>query len=213
MEKKVYSVDGKELRTITLDDKVFGLPVNDDVIYYAITNELANKRVGTACTKGRAEVHGSNAKPYKQKGTGNARRGDKKSPIMVGGGTIFGPKPRDFSYSMPKKAKRLAMKSILSMQAQSDRFTVIEDFTVESGKTKDLVKILNNFAKDERTVIILKDDDAKIKQAGRNLPKLSFLSFNRLRAHDLFYGRKIIVLESAVKNLSDFYAAEDKEAK
>ena len=213
MEKKVYSVDGEELRTITLDDKVFGLPVNDDVIYYAITNELANKRVGTACTKGRAEVHGSNAKPYKQKGTGNARRGDKKSPIMVGGGTIFGPKPRDFSYSMPKKAKRLAMKSILSMQAQSDRFTVIEDFTVESGKTKDLVKILNNFAKDERTVIILKDDDAKIKQAGRNLPKLSFLSYNRLRAHDLFYGRKIIVLESAVKNLSDFYAAEDKEAK
>ena len=213
MEKKVYSVDGKELRTITLDDKVFGLPVNDDVIYYAITNELANKRVGTACTKGRAEVHGSNAKPYKQKGTGNARRGDKKSPIMVGGGTIFGPKPRDFSYSMPKKAKRLAMKSILSMQAQSDRFTVIEDFTVESGKTKDLVKILNNFAKDERTVIILKDDDAKIKQAGRNLPKLSFLSYNRLRALDLFYGRKIIVLESAVKNLSDFYAAEDKEAK
>ena len=213
MEKKVYSTSGKELRTITLDDKVFGLPVNDDVIYYAITNELANKRVGTACTKTRSEVHGSNNKPYKQKGTGNARRGDKKSPIMVGGGTIFGPKPRDFSYSMPKKAKRLAMKSILSMQAQSDRFTVVEDFTVESGKTKDLVKILNNFAKDERTVIILKDDDARIKQAGRNLPKLSFLSFNRLRAHDLFYGRKIIILESAVKNLSDFYAAEDKEAK
>ena len=211
MEKKVYSADGKELRTITLDDKVFGLPVNDDVIYYAITNELANMRVGTACTKGRAEVHGSNAKPYKQKGTGNARRGDKKSPIMVGGGTIFGPKPRDFSYSMPKKAKRLAMKSILSMQAQSDRFTVVEDFTVESGKTKDLVKILDNFVKGERTVIVLKDDDAKIKQAGRNIPSLSFLSYNRLRAHDLYYARKIVILEGAVKNLSDFYA-EDKEA-
>ena len=211
MEKKVYSTDGKELRTITLDDKVFGLPVNDDVIYYAITNELANMRVGTACTKGRAEVHGSNAKPYKQKGTGNARRGDKKSPIMVGGGTIFGPKPRDFSYSMPKKAKRLAMKSILSMQAQSDRFTVVEDFTVESGKTKDLVKILDNFVKGERTVIVLKDDDAKIKQAGRNIPSFSFLSYNRLRAHDLYYARKIVILEGAVKNLSDFYA-EDKEA-
>ena len=211
MEKKVYSTDGKELRTITLDDKVFGLPVNDDVIYYAITNELANMRVGTACTKGREEVHGSNAKPYKQKGTGNARRGDKKSPIMVGGGTIFGPKPRDFSYSMPKKAKRLAMKSILSMQAQSDRFTVVEDFTVESGKTKDLVKILDNFVKGERTVIVLKDDDAKIKQAGRNIPSLSFLSYNRLRAHDLYYARKIVILEGAVKNLSDFYA-EDKEA-
>ncbi len=213
MEKKVYSVDGKELRTITLDDNVFGLPVNDDVIYYAITNELANMRVGTACTKDRSEVHGSNAKPYKQKGTGNARRGDKKSPINVGGGTIFGPKPRDYSYYMPKKAKRLAMKSILSMHAQSDRLAVVEDFTVESGKTKDLLKVLNHFAENERTVIILKDDDAKIKQAGRNIPTLSFLSFNRLRAHDLFYGRKIIVLESAVKNLSEFFAADAKEAK
>ena len=212
MEKKVYSTSGKELRTITLDDKVFGLPVNDDVIYYAITNELANKRVGTACTKTRAEVHGSNNKPYKQKGTGNARRGDKKSPITVGGGTIFGPKPRDFSYSIPKKAKKLAMKSILSAHAQGDRLTVVEDFTIESGKTKDLVTILNNFAKDERTVLILKDDDAKIKQAARNIPNVTFLAYNRLEAHDLYYGRKVIILESAVKNLSDFYA-EDKEAK
>ncbi len=210
MEKKVYSVDGKELRSITLDDNVFGLPVNEDVIYYAINNELANKRVGTASTKGRAEVHGSNAKPYKQKGTGHARRGDKKSPITRGGGTMFGPKPRDFSFALPKKVKRLAMKSILSLQAQSDRMTVVEDFTVDSGKTKDLVKILNNFAKDERTVIILKDDDAKIRQAGRNIPALSFLSFNRLRAHDLFYGRKVIMLESAAKNLSEFYKSEEE---
>ena len=212
MEKKVYSVDGKELRTITLDDKVFGLPVNDDVIYYAITNELANKRVGTACTKTRAEVHGSNNKPYKQKGTGNARRGDKKSPIMVGGGITFGPKPRDFSYAIPKKEKRLAMKTILSAHAQGDRLTVVEDFTIDSGKTKDLVAILNNFAKDERTVLILKDDDEKIKQAGRNIPNLTFLSYNRLNAHDLYYGRKVIVLESAVANLSKFYD-EEKEAK
>ena len=199
MEKKVYSVDGKELRTITLDDKVFGLPVNEDVIYYAITNELANKRVGTACTKDRSEVHGSNAKPYKQKGTGRARRGDKKSPLTRGGGVVFGPKPRDFSFALPKKVKRLAMKSIL---------TVIEDFTVESGKTKDLVSILKNFPAEGRVVIVLKDDDAKIKQAGRNIPTVSFLSYNRLRAHDLFYGRKVIMLESAAKNLSGFYNTE-----
>ena len=209
MDKKVFSTDGKELRTISLDDSIFGLPVNEDVIYYAINNELANKRVGTACTKDRAEVHGSNAKPYKQKGTGHARRGDKKSPINVGGGTIFGPKPRDFGFQLPKKVKRLAMKSILSLQAQSDRLTVVEDFTVESGKTKDLVKVLNNFAKDERTVVILKDDDAKIKQAGRNLHNVYFLSFNRLRAHDLFYRRKVILLESAAKNLSEFYKEEE----
>jgi len=205
MEKKVYSVDGKELRTIQLDDAVFGLPVNEDVIYYAVTNELANMRVGTACTKDRSEVHGSNAKPYKQKGTGRARRGDKKSPLLRGGGVIFGPKPRDFSYAMPKKAKRLAMKSILSLKAQEDVLTIIEDFTVESGKTKDFASILKNFSNNERTVLVLKDDDPKIKQAGRNIPALSFLSYNRLRAHDLFYGKKILMLESAAKNLSEFY--------
>jgi large subunit ribosomal protein L4 len=208
MEKKVYSVDGNELRTVTLDDNVFGLPVNEDVIYYAINNELANLRTGTACTKGRAEVHGSNNKPYKQKGTGNARRGDKKSPITVGGGVVFGPKPRDFSYKLPKQVKRLALKSILSLQAQTDRLTVVEDFTVESGKTKDLKKILDKFAKDTRTVVILKDDDELLKRAARNLHNVHFLAYNRLRAHDLFYGRKVIVLESAVKNLSDFYKSE-----
>ena len=212
MEKKVYSIDGKELRTIELNDAVFGLPVNEDVIYYAITNELANMRVGTACTKRRAEGNGSNAKPYKQKGTGRARRGDKKSPILVGGGTIFGPKPRDYSYAIPKKAKRLAMKSILSLKAQDeDRLVVIEDFTVETGKTKDLVKILQSFVQNERTVLVLKDDDAMLKRAGRNIPTLSFLTYNRLRAHDLFYGRKVLMLESAAKNLSSFYAVEGAE--
>ena len=210
MDKKVYSIDGKELRTITLDDNVFGLPVNEDVIYYAINNELANMRLGTACTKDRSEVHGSNAKPYRQKGTGNARRGDKKSPLTRGGGVIFGPKPRDFSFALPKKVKKLAMKSILSLKAQEDRLVIVEDFTVESGKTKDLASILNNFVKDEyRTVIVLKDDDAMIKRAGNNIPTISFLSYNRLRAHDLFYAQKIIMLESATKNLSEFY----KEAK
>ena len=206
MNRTVYSIDGKELRTIELDDAVFGLPVNEEVIWYAVNNELANRRLGTASTKDRAEVHGSNAKPFKQKGTGRARRGDKKSPLMVGGGVVFGPRPRDFSYTMPKKAKRLALKSILSLKAQSDILKVIEDFTVESGKTKDLVKILKNFGDQERTVVILKDDDTKVRQAGRNIPWLTFLSYNRLTAHDLFYGRRVIVMEGAAKNLSEFYS-------
>jgi len=213
MNRTVYSIDGKELRKIELDDSVFGLPVNEEVIWYAVNNELANLRLGTACTKDRGEVHGSNAKPYKQKGTGRARRGDKKSPIMVGGGIVFGPKPRDFSYAMPKKAKRLAMKSILSLKAQDDRLKIVEDFSVESGKTKDLVKILRQLGADERTVIVLKDDDARVKQAGKNIPWLSFLSFNRLRAHDLFYGRRVIMLETAAKNLSEFYAKSAEAAK
>ena len=212
MNRTVYSIDGKELRTIELDDAVFGLPVNEEVIWYAVNNELANRRLGTASTKDRSEVHGSNTKPYKQKGTGRARRGDKKSPLMVGGGIVFGPKLRDFSYAMPKKAKRLALKSILSLKAQSDILKIVEDFTVESGKTKDLVNILKNFGDQERTVVILKDDDAKVKQAGRNIPWLTFLSYNRLTAHDLFYGRRVIMMEGAAKNLSSFYS-EGAEAK
>lgn len=212
MNRTVYSIDGKELRKVELSDAVFGLPANEDVIYYAINNELANLRLGTASTKDRGEVHGSNAKPYKQKGTGNARRGDKKSPIMVGGGIVFGPKPRDFSYAMPKKAKRLAMKSILSLKVQDDRLKIVEDFSVESGKTKDLVKILRSLGADERTVVVLKDNDELVKRAGKNIPWLSFLSYNRLRAHDLYYGRRVIMLETAAKNLNEFYGTNSSDA-
>jgi len=233
MNRTVYSIDGKELRSIELEDAVFGLPVNEDVIWYAINNELANKRQGNASTKDRGEIHGSNAKPYKQKGTGRARRGDKKSPILVGGGTIFGPKPRDYSYSMPKKAKRLAMKSILSLKAQSDTLRIIEDFSVDSGKTKDLCGILKNFGQGcgykpgERTVLVLRGEEIsdkegldnradvlpivrKIKQAGKKISWLSFLSHTRLRAHDLFYGRNIIMTESAAKKLNEFYAGNGR---
>jgi len=210
MNYKVYSKDGKELRSINLDDNVFNLPVNEDLIWYAINNELANRRQGNACTKGRAEVHGSNVKPYKQKGTGRARRGDNKSPILVGGGTIFGPKPRDFSYSIPKKAKRQAFKSILSLKAQSQILKIVEDFSIESGKTKDLVKLLNNFEPGLRTVLILKDDDPMLKRAAANIPWLKYLSYNRLSAHELFYARQVLMLETAAKNLNEFF--NEKEA-
>ena len=208
MNRTVYAIDGREKGTVELDDSVFGLPLNEDVIWYAINNELANKRLGTASTKDRGEVHGSNAKPYKQKGTGRARRGDKKSPINVGGGTMFGPKPRDFSYSIPKKAKRLAMKTILSLKVQSDNLKIVEDFSIDSGKTKDLAGILRAFGETERTVIILKDDDGLVKRAGANIPFVSFLSWNRLRAHDLFYGRRVLLMETAAKNLNGFYRGE-----
>lgn len=209
MEGKLYSVQGKELGTVQLDDAVFGLPINEDVIYYAIHNELANARVGSACTKGRSEVHGTNRRPYAQKGTGRARQGDVKSPLYVGGGIVFGPKPRDYSYRMPRKAKRLAIKTILSLKAQERVLKVVQDFTVPAGKTKDLASILKTVLpreKDERTVVILKEDDADLKRAGRNIPWLHFLSYNRLRAHDLFYGRSVVVLESAVKGLNEFYS-------
>ncbi len=208
METKVFSIKGEEIKNITLNDDVFGREVSEGSIYYAINNELANRRVGTASTKTRGEVRGSNAKPWRQKGTGHARSGDKKSPVWVGGGTIFGPKPRDYSYKMPRKMKRLAMKSILSLKVKQEKIKVVEDFTVESGKTRDLTELLGDLVKDESTVLILKDDDKMLRRAGKNIPWLKFLTYNRLSAHTLFYGRNVLILETAVGNLNDFYGAE-----
>jgi len=208
MEAKVFSVKGEEINTIELNDTVFNCEVSDGTIYYAINNELANKRVGCASTKGRSEVRGSGAKPWSQKGTGRARAGHKRSPIWVGGGIVFGPKPRDYSYKLPRKMKRLAMRSILSLKNKNERMKIVEDFTIESGKTADIVSVLKNLVNQERTVVVLKDDDNMIKRAGKNLPWLTFLSYNRLRAHDLFYGKNILVMESAAGKLNDFYSAD-----
>ena len=206
MEAKVFSVNGKEIKTIELNPDVFGIEVSDGSIYHAVNNELANRRVGTACTKTRAEVNYSNTKPFKQKGTGNARRGDKKSPVMVGGGTIFGPKPRDYSYTLPKKVKRLAMRSLLSLSVQEERLVVVEDFTSENGKTKELVGILKNFVEDgKRTVLIMKNDDAMLRRAARNIPYLHVLAYDKLSAKELLYGKKVVMLETASKNLNEFY--------
>ncbi len=210
MKAKVFSINGEEIKDITLRDDVFGREVSEGSIYYAIRNELANKRVGTACTKGRSEVRGSGAKPWSQKGPGHARSGSKKSPVWVGGGTVFGPKPRDYSYTMPRKMKRAAMMSILSLKAKNESLMVVEDFSIDTGKTKELVKILKSLSAEGRAVVVLKDDDAMVRRAGRNIPGLSILSYNRLNAHDLFYGKKVILLETAAGNLNDFYGKEGK---
>lgn len=206
MERKVYSKEGVELRTVELSDAVFAVGVSEGSIWHAIRNELANMRQGTAKTKTRREVKGSTAKPWRQKGTGRARAGRRKSPLWRGGGVVFGPSPRDYSYRIPKKIKRLAMKSILSLKASDEElFRVVENFSVESGKTRDLATILNNFPSVGRTVVVLGEDDALLKRAGRNIKDLYFLTYNRLRAHDLYYGNNIIVLEDAVRKLADFY--------
>jgi len=215
MEAKVISLSGKEPRTIELSDSVFGLPINEDVIWYAVTNELANSRVGTASTRDRSEVRGTNRKPFSQKGGGRARHGDLKANIFVGGGVSFGPKPRDYSYSIPRKEKQLSLKTILSLKVQDELVLIVEDFAVESGKTKDLLKVLSNVVdikNPERTVLILKDDDPMIKRAARNIPWLTYLTYNRLRAHDLFYARRIIIMEGASAKLNEFYAKATKES-
>lgn len=187
---------------------MFNVEVNDSAIYYAINSELDNRRVGTASTKNRKLVRGSNSKPWRQKGTGHARAGDKKSPIWVGGGTIFGPQPRDFHTRLPRKMKRSAMRSILSKKAQGEGLKVVEDFSVETGKTKDLVTLLKNLVKDERTVVVLHGEDAMLRRAGRNVPWLKVQAYNRLSAHELFYSRNVVMTESAANKLNEFYGKD-----
>lgn len=211
MDKKVYSIQGKEVKTVALSDDVFAHEISEGSIYNAIKNELANIRVGTASTKTRSEVHGAKTKPWRQKGTGRARAGRKQSPVWVGGGIAFGPRPRDYSYVLPKKVKQLAMKSILSLKASTEGFKVVENFTVSTGKTKDLVQILKTLVpSEEKTVLILKDDDANLKRAARNISWVRFLTYNRLRAHDLFYTKNLVVMEEAAQNLGSFYAGKSE---
>ncbi|WP_210374951.1 50S ribosomal protein L4 [Borreliella garinii] len=207
MERKVFSKDGKEIGTINLDDRVFNIEISHGSIYNAIKNELSNLRVGTSSTKTRSEVRGSSKKPWKQKGTGRARVGTRRNPIWIGGGIALGPKPRDYSYRLPKKVKRLAFKSVLSLRAADENnFKVVENFNIESGKTKDLALIIKNFVSfNGKVVILLGNDDQMIKRAGKNIRDLKILSFNKLRVVDLFYAKNLIALESAVNKLNEFY--------
>ncbi len=206
MDKKVLSVEGKEIKTIELSDDVFGRDVSDDTIYYAVRNELANRRVGTATTRTRSEVVGSHKKPWRQKGTGRARSGTRQSPVWVGGGIAFGPRPRDYSYTIPRKQKRAAIKSLLSMKNRDDVLRIVEDFAVDSGKTRDFIKVMQNVSGGDRVVLVLKDDDPMVKRAASNVPWIKFMSYNRLSAHELLYCKELVLMESAALSLNDFFA-------
>ncbi len=213
MTKQVLALDGSEQKTIELSDDVFDCEVSEGSIYHAIRNELANSRTGTASTKTRGEVRGSHRKPWRQKGTGRARAGRRRSPIWVGGGITFGPRPRSFSYNLPKKAKRAAMRSILTLKTRDEKLKIIQDFDVESGKTRDLVKIRKNIVPSERTVLILGGEAKLIRRAGANIPWLSVFNYGRLRAHDLFYGKNLVVQETAAVKLGEMYSKEKGNGK
>ena len=207
MKTEIYGINGsKQTETCDLANSVFGIKeINNHLIYQAIRCELANKRQGTACTKERSDVRGGGKKPWRQKGTGRARVGSRRNPIFKGGGTVFGPQPRDYSYSLPKKQKRNSIKNILSLKAQNNLIKVVEDFKVESGKTKDADKILKSLTEAKRVVLIYKEDDPMLKRAFRNIPTIKTLSYKRLAAHDLFYAKEILILKSAADELKKFF--------
>ena len=201
MKAGVIGADGKAGGEIDLDDGVFGVTVSEGAIYHAIRNELANRRVGTAATKGRSQVTGSNRKPWRQKGTGRARAGDRKSPVWVGGGTIFGPQPRDYSYRMPRKAKRVALRSVLTKKGQSQQITVVDGVSAPNGKTKELVSQLDAAVAGARCVWLVDGSDPQLLRAGRNVPWLKMCPYQTPSVHDLYYADRVLIDKTAASKM------------
>ena len=202
----ILDCQGARVGEYTIPDEVVELEKGEQALHDAVVAFMAGQRAGTACTKTRGLVSGGGSKPFRQKGMGRARAGSSRSPVWVGGGTIFGPKPRDYSYSLPKKVKRLAMKSLLTLGVKEERLVVVDDFTSEQGKTKDIVSIVKAFGVDkERTLIIMKDNDGMIRRAARNIPNVHVQAYDKLSAKELLYGKKILLLKGAASNLNSFY--------
>ncbi|MBS1552120.1 MAG: 50S ribosomal protein L4 [Bacteroidetes bacterium] len=203
MELKVYKLDGSESgQTVNLPDEVFQIEPNQHLIYQSVRTFLSNQRQGTHKTKGRSEVRGGGKKPFKQKGTGNARRGTSRSPVMVGGGNIFGPIPHTYKLKLPKKASRLARKSALSFKAKENEIMVIEDFTFDSPKTKDLYGIMKSLKiDDKKTLLLLTEKNDNVYKSGRNLEKLNVMISDKAATYDLLNNKLILLQKSAVEPL------------
>ena len=217
MTTPVIGADGQPRGETELADDVFGVEVSEGAIYHAIRNELANRRVGTAATRSRSQVRGSNRKPWRQKGTGRARVGDRKSPLWTGGGVIFGPQPRSYRYRIPRKAKRKALCSILTQKAQAERITVVEGITAADGKTKELVRQLQPIAGGARCVWLLSGADPLLLRAGRNIAWLRMRAYDTATAHDLYYSERILLSTEVAAKLAALLgggadAADDEPA-
>ncbi len=201
MNLKVYSQTGEEVSTLEVSKDVFGVKVNEQVIFDAVLTYLANRRQATAKTKKRAEVSGGGRKPWRQKGTGRARAGSTRSPIWVGGGTVFGPTGvQNFKIKQNKKEHQLALKGALSLKAKKD-LIVLNSLSVE-GKTKEVVAVLNALKVADKKVLLI-TEDSKVMQASNNLSGLSFRGYDNISVYDLMNAEKVIMLESDVKKLEE----------
>ncbi|HCA43332.1 MAG TPA: 50S ribosomal protein L4 [Bacteroidetes bacterium] len=204
MELKVYNIEGKETgESVNLPDEIFNLSEpNTHLVYQAVRVYLSNQRQGTHKTKERAEVRGGGKKPFRQKGTGGARRGTNRSPLMPGGGTIFGPKPHTYKLKLPKKAARLARKSALSLKAKENQIMVVQDFNFEQPKTKDLASILKNLnLEDKKTLLLVADKKENIYKSGRNIPNLNVQISDKAATYEILNNKMIVMQKSAVENL------------
>lgn len=201
MEVSVLNINGQETgRKVTLNESIFGIEPNDHVLYLDVKQYLANQRQGTAQTKERSEVSGSTRKLGRQKGGGGARRGDINSPVLVGGGRVFGPKPRDYGFKLNKKVKALARKSALSYKAQANDIVVVEDFTLDAPKTKDFVNITKNLKVDGRkTLLLLPGVNKNVYLSARNLQRTEVMTASALNAYKVLNADVLVVTEDALK--------------
>ncbi|MDE7298508.1 MAG: 50S ribosomal protein L4 [Lachnospiraceae bacterium] len=202
---KVYNMEGSEVGTLELSDAVFGVEVNEHLMHMAVVSQLANKRQGTQSAKTRAEVRGGGRKPWKQKGTGHARQGSTRAPQWKGGGVVFAPKPRDYSFKMNKKEKAFAVKSALTSRVAADKIYVLESLSFDEIKTKKMAAVLNGL-KVNKALVVLGDKNENVILSARNLPAVRTALYNTINVYDIVKYDSLVITKDAVAKIEEVYA-------
>lgn len=202
----LYDMSGAQVGELELNDKVFGIEPNEAVMSDFVRMQLANKRVGTSSTKTRAEVSGGGKKPWRQKGTGRARVGSTRNPVWTGGGVVFGPKPRDYSYRLPRKVRRLAMKSALSSKVLDNNIIVVDELKFDEPKTRLMVETLQSLNSGKKTLVVTADGDANVTKSARNIPGVKPLRVDFINVYDLLKYDTLLITRDAVARVEEVYA-------
>ncbi|HKM18027.1 MAG: 50S ribosomal protein L4 [Firmicutes bacterium] len=202
----VYNMEGVQIGDIELNNAIFGVKINEGLMHQAVLSHLAKRRQGTAATKNRSQVRGGGRKPWRQKGTGRARVGSIRSPLWVGGGVVFGPTPRDYAFNMPKKARRMALKSALSAKVRDGELIVLDELKIDEPKTKLMVKVLKALNADQKPLIVISDWDSNIELATRNIPRALLLKSSGLNVYDVLNHDRVIFTKDALTRLEEVLA-------
>lgn len=201
----VYNMEGKEVGQIELNDSIFGVKINEHLVHMAVVQQLANKRQGTQSTKTRAEVRGGGRKPWRQKGTGNARQGSIRSPQWKGGGVVFAPKPRDYSFKLNKKEKQAALKSALSSKVENNKLIVLDKLSFDEIKTKSMANVLNNLNVN-KALIVLGEKNDNVYLSARNIPSVRTVQSNSINVYDILKYDALVLTKDAVEKIEEVYA-------
>ena len=201
----VYNIEGNEVGTIDLNDAVFGVEVNEHLVHMAVVNQLANNRQGTQKAKTRSEVSGGGRKPWRQKGTGHARQGSTRAPQWTGGGVVFAPVPRDYSFKMNKREKRAALKSALTSRVEENKFIVIDEINFEEAKTKNFANILKNLDV-SKALVVLEDDNKNAELSARNIADVKTAKTNTINVYDILKYNTVITTKAVVAKIEEVYA-------